>query len=60
MGIKDIYCEDEVSLIKEALENYLEVVRSAQKDLTEIDERYELHDLQLKERHLITLLSDFE
>lgn len=60
MGIKDIYCEDEVSLIKEALENYLEVVRSAQKDLTEIDERYELHDMQLKEHHLITLLSDFE
>lgn len=60
MGIKDIYCEDEVSLIKEALENYLEAVRSAQKDLTEIDERYELHDMQLKEHHLITLLSDFE
>ena len=58
-ALKDIYCEDELKLIAEALEAYADQLHETQKDLTDIDERNEKYDTQLKEIHVRTILSDF-
>lgn len=58
-ALKNIYCEDELKLIAEALEAYADSLHEAQKDLTDIDERNELYDAQIKEIHIRTILSDF-
>ena len=59
-ALKNIYCEDELQLIAEALEAYADQLHEAQKDLTDIDERNELYDTQIKEIHVRTILGDFK
>lgn len=59
-ALKDIYCEDEIQLIAEALEAYADSLHEIQKDLTDIDERNELYDIQIKEIHVRTILGDFK
>lgn len=59
-ALKNIYCEDELKLIAEALEAYADQLHETQKDLTDIDERNELYDTQIKEIHIRTILSDFK
>lgn len=58
-ALNRIYCEDELKLIAEALEAYADQLHETQKDLTDIDERNELYDTQIKEIHVRTILSDF-
>lgn len=59
-ALKNIYCEDELKLIAEALEAYADQLHETQKDLTGIDERNELYDTQIKEIHVRTILGDFK
>jgi hypothetical protein len=59
-ALKNIYCEDELKLIAEALEVYADQLHETQKDLTDIDERNELYDTQIKEIHVRTILGDFK
>lgn len=59
-ALKNIYCEDEMQLIAEALEAYADQLHETQKDLTDIDERNELYDTQIKEIHIRTILGDFK
>lgn len=59
-ALKNIYCEDEMQLIAEALEAYADQLHETQKDLTDIDERNELYDTQIKEVHVRTILGDFK
>ena len=59
-ALKNIYCEDEMQLIAEALKAYADQLHETQKDLTDIDERNEKYDTQIKEIHVRTILSDFK
>lgn len=59
-ALKNIYCEDEMQLIAEALKAYADQLHETQKDLTDIDERNERYDTQIKEIHVRTILSGFK
>lgn len=59
-ALNRIYCKDELKLIAEALEAYADQLHETQKDLTDIDERNELYDAQIKEIHVRTILGDFK
>lgn len=59
-ALNRIYCEDELKLIAEALETYADLLHETQKVLTDIDERNELYDTQIKEIHVRTILGDFK